>query len=95
MSAPCPTFVFTVTIAPHDGVAPTERDAMSLELVELLELYGLTAMPGVGRVREYVVLRDGAQATDTDRRIVRDWSKRWADRATIVVGDLVDVSHDD
>jgi uncharacterized protein YggL (DUF469 family) len=96
MSAPCPSFAFTVTMAPRDDVSTAERDAMVLEFVELAELYDLTAWPGgVGAVLEYVVRREGSQATDADRRVVRDWSRRWAARATIVVGDLVDVSHRD
>jgi hypothetical protein len=39
----------------------------------------------------FVVTREGGQATNNDREIVRDWSARWSNVASITVGDLVDL----
>lgn len=87
MSAPCPILGFIVTIAlPDDGVAAVR------DLVDVLEAHGLTARHGVGQVIELVVHREGSQATDADRAIVRDWAARWSGRATVTVGDLIDLA---
>ena len=48
-----------------------------------------------GRTREYLIRRDGAQATDEDRTLVRDWASRWASIASVDVGDIVDISQDE
>lgn len=92
MSAPCPTFGFIVTIAPRDDVSETERAALVRELADTLEPHGLSIERGTGGVIELVVYRDGAQATDADRDLVRPWADRWADRASIVIGDLIDLA---
>jgi len=39
----------------------------------------------------FIVSREGSQATNNDREIVRAWSNRWSNVALITVGDLVDL----
>jgi hypothetical protein len=92
MSAPCPIFGFIVTIAPRDDGSATERAALVRDLADTLEPHGLAVERGTGGVIELVVHREGAQATDADRDLVRPWAVRWADRATIVIGDLIDLA---
>jgi uncharacterized protein YggL (DUF469 family) len=92
MSAPCPTFGFTVTVTMRDDVTESERDMFIDDLLALLAPHGLSAAGQGDRVMEFVVRRDGSQATDADRTIVRDWAGRWTSRAEIDVSDIVDLA---
>lgn len=92
MSAPCPTFGFVVTMALRPEIDEADVDALVDDFIDLLESNGLQT-GGVGDITlEFVVNRDGGQATDTDRTLVRDWALRWTEKAAIDVGDIVDLS---
>jgi hypothetical protein len=90
MSAPCPTLGFVVAITPRSGVAEGESAPID-ELARLLEANGLTMGLGAGP-HEYVVSRDGSQATSLDRELVLEWGRHWARQASVTVSDIVDVN---
>jgi hypothetical protein len=92
MSAPCPTFGFTVFVSPHDDVSPSERAAMIAELEAIVEANDLCASRRGTRTTELVIRREGSQATDADRAIVHAWAERWTGRAEIAVSELADLS---
>jgi len=87
MSAPCPTLGFLVTIRPH-RLNVAER-AIVADLESALERAGLSVRRAGGGA--HAVVRDGSQATNADRELVREWAERWAADATIIVGDVVDL----
>lgn len=90
MSAACPTFGFVVTIMPAKTTSALQRDALVGDLVDLLERNDLTLAE---RPRlQFVVSRDGTQATHSDRELVMAWARRWESYAAIAVGDLMDLS---
>jgi hypothetical protein len=90
MSAPCPSLCFVVTVRVGEH-APT-ADALRLlaDFSRLLDANGLSVRT-LGL--EHVVCREGSQATDSDRSLVRLWAGQWAAVADVDVGDIVDMSH--
>jgi uncharacterized protein YggL (DUF469 family) len=92
MSAPCPSLGFTLTLTLHDDVTEDERDVLIDDLMSALERQGLSAAGHGDRTMEFIVRRDGSQATDADRGVVRDWAERWAARADVDVGDVTDLT---
>ena len=94
MSAPCPILAFVVTIRIDDATA-ADTLRLTEDLNEFLDRHGLTVTGPSGRTREYLIRRDGAQATDEDRTLVRGWASRWASIASVDVGDIVDISQDE
>ena len=91
MSAACPRFGFVVTIIFADTASEIEARSMIADLIETLEANDLVIAGGGDRVLEYVVDRDGDQATDADRQLVAAWADRWRDSAAIRVSELVDL----
>ena len=85
MSAPCPRFGFIVTLAP-------EEPRIVEDFQRLLSGYGLDATRAGALA--FVITREGSQATNNDREIVRNWSNRWSNVASITVGDLVDLDQE-
>ena len=94
MSAPCPVFGFVVSMSLGDLVSDAFRDALVDSLIEVVERHDMMAAGGGDRALEFVVSREGSQATSADRDVVRAWASEWTDHATIRVGDLVDLSQD-
>ena len=92
MSAPCPVFGFVLRAIFEPSVARDQVEAFRDDLIELLEPNGLMTSGGGDRVLEYVITREGTQATDMDRRLVIDWARRWGKVATITVSDLADLN---
>jgi uncharacterized protein YggL (DUF469 family) len=95
MTAPCPSLGFTVVLRLHSDVSEAERDTLIDDLIGVLERHGLSAAGRGDHTMEFVVRRDGSQATDADRAIVRDWAARWTARVTADVGDLADLARAD
>jgi uncharacterized protein YggL (DUF469 family) len=94
MSAPCPEFGFVLTANVRDDAPDARVGALIDDLIELLEAHGLTTAGGGNRLLEYVISREGSQATDADRQLVAAWTNRWDDVATFTVSDLVDLNED-
>ena len=105
MSAPCPEFGFVLRAILDSSEAEPGASvgAFTGELIELLESNGLTtygavddvhheAVGGNGVAVTFNITRDGAQATDADRRLVAEWANRWATNARVIVSDLVDLT---
>jgi uncharacterized protein YggL (DUF469 family) len=92
MSAPCPALGFIITIDLRPSVSEADIDTLVDDLIDLLESHGLQTGGGGDTTLEFVVNREGGQATDADRALVRDWAARWSDHAAISVGDIVDLS---
>ena len=92
MTAPCPTFGFTVTMETHAQLAAGERERLWDEWIELIEGRGLYCAGGGGDVMEYVVASEAAQATDSDRRFIEAWLRTRAELRAWRVGELIDLS---
>ncbi|MGH7670734.1 MAG: 50S ribosome-binding protein YggL [Gemmatimonadaceae bacterium] len=92
MTAPCPTFGFQVVLEPLPDLSHADRHGLWVAWTDVLEAQGLYCerRPGADRM-ECVVLRDGAQATDSDRTSTRDWLAERADLAGWTMGDLEDL----
>ena len=92
MSAPCPTFGFTIRVEPR---ATVDFSALADDLRRLASANGLVvARHGLRDPRplSFDVTRDGAQATQADRELLLDWASRWNRVAAISVSDLEDMS---
>jgi hypothetical protein len=76
----------------RDDVTEDERDAVIDDLLSALEREGLSVAGHGDRTMEFIVRRDGSQATDADRGVVRAWAERWAARADVDVGEVTDVA---
>ena len=95
MSAPCPVFGFAVTIAPYRTVTKAQCDALTDDLIDVLANHGLESAGGAGdRVLEFIVNREGGQATHADRELIMAWASRWTAEADVSVGELVDLTAD-
>ena len=92
MSAPCPVLGFVIRVALADSSSDADADAIVDDLMAFLENHGLVGAGEGARTLEFVVHRDGSQADERDRDIVREWAGRWTQRATIEVGALTDLN---
>lgn len=92
MSAPCPVLGFVIRVSLFDSATDAEADALVDDLMAFLENHGLVGAGDGARTLQFVVHRDGTQADDNDREIVREWSKRWNANASIDVGPLTDLN---
>ncbi len=91
MSGACPVFGFTVHIGLRDGVDRSVRDSIANGFAELLDANGMGLADGTNRL-DFVVNRDGTQATDADRQLVLAWAQQWKREAAFEVSDLIDLS---
>ena len=92
MSAPCPVLGFVIRVALAPSASEADADAIVDDLMAFLENHGLVGAGEGAHTLEFVVHRDGSQADERDRDIVRDWSTRWTQRATIDIGPLTDLN---
>jgi hypothetical protein len=92
VSASCPVFGFVVLATLHEHASET-GDAFANELEALLAAHELRSWRR-GRGLEFVIRREGSQATEGDRTIVSAWAAQWNGRATIAVGELVDLTNE-
>ena len=93
MSQPCPQLGIILCVARHASTASSAAAALRDDLFHLLEANGLSASTSSNQ-REYVISREGGQATDVDRQLLLEWSARWAQLASIAVSPVTDVSDD-
>lgn len=89
MSAPCPTFAFVVSVQSSGDASLA--NAIITEFLTLLERNALAAERR--GPSEFVVRREGSQATHADRELVQEWSQRFNGGATITVGDIIELGH--
>jgi uncharacterized protein YggL (DUF469 family) len=92
MSAPCPVLGFSIRVSLLDATTDADADAIVDDLMAFLENHGLVGAGEGARTLLFVVHRDGTQADDTDRAMIREWSKRWTGNAAIDVGPLTDLN---
>lgn len=92
MSAACPVFGFIVYAKLRPAVTDVEAGALRDDFIDLLGANGLFTARGAEREFEYVVQREGDQATDADRQLIQRWADRWASAADVVVSDLRDLN---
>jgi hypothetical protein len=92
VSAPCPTFGFTIQVEPR---ATVDLSALADDLRRLASANGLV----VGRSGHrnprplaFDVTREGSQATQADRELLLAWAARWNRIAAISVSDLRDMN---
>ena len=89
MSAPCPTFGFTVAIELRAALSARERDQFSREWTAFLGSRGLYCGRGDGR--NHVIASEAAQAIDGDRTAVSAWLAARPELQAWRVGELIDV----
>jgi uncharacterized protein YggL (DUF469 family) len=94
MSAPCPLFGFRVLISLSPQGSEANVASIADDLARLLEANDLIAERRTVRDGglEYLVTREGSQATDSDRTLIRAWAEQWRTRATVQIGDLIDLA---
>ena len=92
MSAPCPEFGFIIRIKLKASASDQNASLITTDLISILEQNGLVVGRVGHRALDFVVSREGAQATHSDSELLMDWASRWTDEATISVSDLVDLS---
>jgi hypothetical protein len=93
MSAPCPQFGFRVLISRLPSASELDAGEIADDVERVLsanDLVGERRRVGDGAL-EYLVTREGSQATDADRTLVRDWAARHQDRVAVEIGDLIDL----
>jgi uncharacterized protein YggL (DUF469 family) len=91
VSAPCPSLGFSVTLRLRADVSESERDTLIDDLMATLTAHDLSAAGRGDREMEFVVRREGSQATDADRAIVREWAARWTNQFSADIGDITDL----
>ena len=91
MSAPCPIFGFVVAARLRDASTVADSDSLVDDLIDVLESNDLMTNTGAHRRLEYLVSREGGQATQADRELVLAWAERWSAIAEIRVSDLIDL----
>ena len=92
MSAPCPILGFVVRVRLRDTGA--DPDSFIDGLTQVLRSNGLVTGEGGDRRLEYVVSREGSQATQADRELILEWAKGWQSIAQVEVSELVDLQED-
>jgi len=92
MSAPCPALGFHITIAPRSTMGGADIDTLVDDFIDFLESHGLQTGGAGDTALEFAITREGGQATDADRALVRDWAARRSDDVEISVGEIVDLS---
>ena len=92
VSAPCPTFGFTIQVEPR---ATVDFSALADDLRRLARENGLVVTrrgPRDPRPLAFDVTREGSQATQADRDLLIEWATRWNRVAAISISDLDDLS---
>lgn len=84
MSAPCPALGFRLRLLDADSAT---RQEAGRALRRLLDAEGMTGVLAAGG--EWIVRRDGSQATEADRTLVERWLAARGTRAS--VGPIVDL----
>lgn len=90
MSAACPNFGFVVTVTPRPAASTLQHEAIVGDLVDILDRNDLSLAER--RPLQFIVSREGTQATHSDRELVMTWAREWEQYADIRIGDLVDLS---
>lgn len=94
MSQPCPHLGLIITVTRHASAAERDADAMHDDLIATLGANALSTVASAGRAPEYVVVRDGAQVTEADRQLLRDWASAWTHVAAVGISLPIDLSDD-
>jgi uncharacterized protein YggL (DUF469 family) len=87
----CPEFGFFVHIRPASGRAAADVSAALDDFARMLAENGLYSQRDDQRALDQVVVREGMQATDADRQLVRDWAAGWTNAVDVVISDLIDL----
>lgn len=91
VSAPCPIFGFVFTARLRATSTEAESKSLVDDLMNVLESNGLVTGGSPARNLEFVISREGSQATHSDRELVLEWAERWSWIADIEVSDLIDL----
>jgi len=90
MSAPCPTFGFVVRLRFRQVSPEANSRSVINDLMQVLDSNDLIASRSADGL-EFVISREGSQATHADRELVLSWTERWKPIAEIDVSDLIDL----
>jgi len=91
MSAPCPDYGFVLHATVDAGVSRETIDTLVSDLSNLLEANGMAMGRAGDRTLEFVINREGAQATHADRKLVVEWTERWEQVGRFIVSDVIDL----
>ena len=91
MSAACPALAFELVLRLTPGLDAAGRRALHDALAATVASHGLSAAGRGDAAPRYVITRDGGQAIDADREVLRAWAAARAEVAEVAVGPLVDL----
>ena len=91
MSAACPAFAFELVLRLTPGLDAGGRGALQDALAATVASHGLSTAGGGDAVLRYRITRDGGQAIDADREVLRAWAAGRPEVAEVAVGPLVDL----
>jgi hypothetical protein len=94
MSQPCPHLGLIITVTRHASASERDTDALHDDLAAILAANALEALASA-RASEYVVVREGGQATEADRQLLSEWGRTWSHVAAVDVSVPVDLGDDD
>lgn len=93
MSAACPELGFRLVVTFAASTAQSSIEACrSVFQYDVIDRNNLIAIGGGPREWRYTITKEGGQATDADRELVRDWIAQHFGDASISVGPIVDLS---
>lgn len=98
MTSTCPEFGFQLQFKPAHGSTTVSADKAKWQgnfresLREFLVPRGMTIGYSFPDGYRFIVIRDGAQATQSDREALAEWGTRWAGDGTLEIGPLVDLN---
>lgn len=92
MSATCPHYAFEVRLAPREGLPRDVFATLCAEfLADVVAANELKHTGGGADVARYTLSREGMQATDADRELVRRWADAHAAEVSVTIGLLFDL----
>ncbi len=92
MSAACPRFGFLVRMEPRTGAARDSFEILRANfLADVITPNELACTGGGERSATYTLSREGMQATDADRALVRRWAEEHAAELSVEIGPLFDL----
>jgi uncharacterized protein YggL (DUF469 family) len=94
MSQPCPHLGLIISVTRHASATERDADAMHDDLIAALAANGLAMAGAARRAPEYIVVREGGQATEADRSLLSEWATSWAHVAAVAVSMPIDLSDD-
>ena len=92
MTASCPELGFRLVVSFADATAQSSIEAIrAVFQQDAIDRNNLIAIGGGAREWRYTITREGGQAAEADRTLVRDWIEERCRDATISASPIVDL----